>query len=221
MEELRSLIHTLQKLLFPEYFGAPPDPIPAECAPWLPALPHIRALLLTDLQAALEGDPAAESPEEVILAYPGFFAVMVHRLAHVLCRSGMPLLPRRMSEYAHSVTGIDIHPGAVIGSHFFIDHGTGVVIGQTAVIGSGVRLYQGVTLGGISTRNAPALKNTKRHPTVEDNVTVYANATVLGGDTVIGAGSVIGANVLITQSVAPNTQVSLDAPALRFRTRTG
>lgn len=181
------------------------------------SLPGIRDVLATDLQAALDGDPAAGSREEVLLAYPGFYAVTVYRLAHALYEAGVALLPRMMTEHSHSRTGIDIHPGARIGSHFFIDHGTGVVIGQTAVIGEGVKLYQGVTLGALSTRNAAKRGEGKRHPTVEDGVTVYANATILGGDTVIGRGSTIGANVFITRSVAPGTRVSTDAPPLRFR----
>ena len=169
-------------------------------------LPEIRQWLQEDLLAALEGDPAAESPEEVLLCYPGFRAVTIYRLAHELYRLEIRLLPRLLTEYAHSVTGIDIHPGAQIGSGFFIDHGTGVVIGETAVIGSRVKLYQGVTLGSLSTR-AGDLRGKKRHPTLEDGVTVYANAIILGGDTVIGKGSVIGANAFVTASVPTGSKV--------------
>ncbi len=177
---------------------------------FLADLPKVRALLQTDLEAALEGDPAATGVEEILCCYPGFFAVAIHRLAHGLYRLNVPLLPRIMSEYAHSLTGIDIHPGAEIGSYFFIDHGTGVVIGQTARIGSQVKLYQGVTLGALSTRGGQRLKDIRRHPTLEDRVTVYAGATVLGGNTVIGADSVIGANAFLTASVPPGTTVKAD-----------
>lgn len=181
------------------------------------ALPRIRQTLQLDLQAALEGDPAAGSEGEILTCYPGFYAVTVHRLAHVLWELGVPLLPRAMAERAHSATGIDIHPGATIGKGLFIDHGTGVVIGETTVIGDRVRLYQGVTLGAVSTRGGQSLRGIKRHPTVEDDVTIYANATILGGNTVIGRGSIIGANVFLTESVAPNTQVTTAPPQLRFR----
>lgn len=174
---------------------------------FMTCIPQVRALLQTDLEAALAGDPAATGPAEILCCYPGFFAVTVYRLAHALYRLNVPLLPRIMSEYAHSRTGIDIHPGAEIGSHFFIDHGTGTVIGQTAKIGNRVKLYQGVTLGALSTRAGKNLQGVRRHPTVEDRVTIYAGATILGGETVIGADSVIGANAFITASVAPATTV--------------
>ena len=186
---------------------------------FLEQLPRIGALLRQDLRAALEGDPAAQSEKEVILAYPGFRAVAVQRMAHALWKLEAPLLPRLMTEYAHSVTGIDIHPGAVIGKRFFIDHGTGVVIGETAVIGDDVKLYQGVTLGGLSTRDAAGLRGKKRHPTIGNGVTVYANATVLGGETVIGDGCVIGANVFLTESVPPNTTVRMKQQEQEFRER--
>ena len=191
----------------------------AVCRDFLAALPEVRAMAQTDLQAAFDGDPAAACKEEIILSYPGLFAVTVYRLAHVLYGLGVPLLPRCMSEYAHSVTGIDLHPGAVIGPYFFIDHGTGVVVGQTAVIGSHVKLYQGVTLGGLSTRGGQSLRQRKRHPTVEDHVTVYAGATILGGDTVIGTGAVIGAGAFITASVAPDTTVTPKIQELQFHAR--
>ena len=185
------------------------------------ALPGIRELLEGDVDAALAGDPAAGSREEVILAYPGFRAVAVQRMAHFLWKLGVPLLPRLMTEYAHSTTGIDIHPGAGIGKRFFIDHGTGVVIGETAVIGDGVKLYQGVTLGGLSTRDAKGLRGKKRHPTLGNDVTVYANATILGGDTVIGDGCVIGANVFLTSSVPPFTTVRSKPQELEHWTYSG
>lgn len=184
---------------------------------FLGKLPWIREVLEADLAAALAADPAAESREEILHCYPGFYAVAIHRLAHTLWDLGVPLLPRKIAEKAHSVTGIDIHPGATVGRGFFIDHGTGVVVGETAVIGENVRLYQGVTLGALSTRGGQSLRGVKRHPTVEDGVTIYANATVLGGSTVVGRGSIIGANVFLTESVAPNTQVTAAPPQLRFR----
>lgn len=180
---------------------------PAAVEAFLDRLPEIRELARGDVRAAMEGDPAAVSREEVMQAYPGFRAVTIQRMAHVLWKLGVPLLPRLMTEYAHSATGIDIHPGARLGRRFFIDHGTGVVIGETAVIGDQVKLYQGVTLGGLSTRDAAGLRGKKRHPTIGDRVTVYANATILGGETVIGADCVIGANVFLTGSVPPGTTV--------------
>ncbi len=186
---------------------------------FLNKIPQIRAAVQTDVQAAFDGDPAAANRDEVIFSYPGLFAITVYRLAHELWLLNVPLIPRMMTEHAHSVTGIDIHPGAKIGDHFFIDHGTGVVIGETTVIGRGVKLYQGVTLGGLSTRGGQSLKGIKRHPTIEDNVTVYANASILGGDTVIGAGSVIGSNAFVLQSVEPNTTVTPTGQNLQFKSR--
>jgi len=168
-------------------------------------LPSIRRTLSLDMQANFRGDPAAKSFEEVILSYPGFQAITVHRLAHYFWKAQVPLIPRMMSEMVHGKTGIDIHPGAEIGESFFIDHGTGVVIGETTVIGKNVKIYQGVTLGALSVKKETAGK--KRHPTIEDEVTIYSNATILGGETVIGAGSVIGGNVWITASVPPHTVV--------------
>ena len=180
------------------------------------ALPEVRRLVDTDVEAAYDGDPAATSRMEVVMAYPGLYAVTIHRLAHVLYKLKVPIIPRVMSELAHSKTGIDIHPGATIGERFFIDHGTGVVIGETTVIGRNVRLYQGVTLGGLSfdkDANGALVKGLKRHPNIEDNVVIYANATILGGDTTIGHDSEIGGNVWIKESVPPNSRVYNKPPA--------
>jgi len=182
-------------------------------------LPRVRRLLLSDLQAALDGDPAATNLDEIVLAYPGLYAITVHRIAHELYRLGVPLAPRVLSEHAHTTTGADIHPGATIAESFFIDHATGVVIGETARIGARVKLYQGVTLGALSMPKddtGQVIRGKKRHPTVEDDVTVYANATVLGGDTVLGTGSVIGGGVFLTHSIAPHTRVALDGSRLRM-----
>ena len=184
---------------------------------FLREIPRVRAMLQTDLQAAFDGDPAAGSMAEILFAYPGMFAVFVYRLAHVLYTLQVPMLPRMMTEHAHSLTGIDIHPGATIGEYFFIDHGTGVVIGETTVIGNRVKLYQGVTLGALSTRGGQKLRGKRRHPTIEDDVTIYAGASVLGGDTVIGQGSVIGSNVFITKSVPPCTTVTIKSQELHLR----
>jgi serine O-acetyltransferase len=186
----------------------------------LQCLPDLRRLLELDVQAAFEGDPAAKGYHEIIFCYPGLEAVTVYRLAHELLGFGVPLMPRMMTEYAHEKTGIDIHPGARIGPGFFIDHGTGVVIGETCDIGTNVKLYQGVTLGALSfPRDATGkiIRGKKRHPTLEDDVVVYANATILGGDTTIGHHSVIGSNVWLTRGVAPNTVVSLEKPSLRIK----
>lgn len=183
------------------------------------SLPELKTLLELDVRAALAGDPAAVSDREVRWAYPGLRAVAVYRMAHLLWQLRTPLIPRLMTEYAHSVTGIDIHPGAEIGKYFFIDHGTGVVIGETARIGDHVKLYQGVTLGGLSTRDANALRGKKRHPTLGNRVTVYANATILGGDTVIGDDCTIGANVFLTGSVPPGTTVVRKEPELKYVAR--
>ena len=183
---------------------------------FLAALPEVRRLVDTDVQAAYDGDPAATSRMEVVMAYPGLYAVTIHRLAHVLYKLKVPIIPRVMSELAHSKTGIDIHPGATIGERFFIDHGTGVVIGETTVIGRNVRLYQGVTLGGLSfdkDSTGALVKGLKRHPNIEDNVVIYANATILGGDTTIGHDSEIGGNVWIKESVPPYSRVYNKPPA--------
>lgn len=179
----------------------------------------LRTLLGKDVRAAFEGDPAAKSYDEIIFSYPGLFAITVYRVAHLLFEQGVPLLPRMMTEHAHSLTGIDIHPGAHIGESFFIDHGTGVVIGETTEIGNRVRIYQGVTLGALSVprEEVEELRTRKRHPTIEDDVIIYSGATILGGNTVIGARSVIGGNVWITESVSPDTQVYLKKPELVFK----
>ncbi len=171
-------------------------------------IPAIRSILETDIDAAYEGDPAADSKDEIILSYPGLFAISVYRIAHELHLLNVPMIPRIMTEYAHSVTGIDIHPGADIGKYFFIDHGTGVVIGETTIIGEHVKIYQGVTLGGLSTRGGQSLKGLKRHPTIGNNVTIYSGASILGGDTVIGDDAVIGGNSFLIDSVGKGARVT-------------
>lgn len=190
-------------------------------AAFLERLPDIRAYVETDLQAAYDGDPAARNKAEVIIAYPGLYAITVNRLAHALFQLDVPLIPRIMTEYAHSRTGIDIHPGAEIGKYFFIDHGTGIVVGETTVIGEYVKIYQGVTLGALSTRGGQKLRGKRRHPTIEDNVTIYAGASILGGDTVIGHDSVIGSNVFITHPIAPGTRVSIKSQELIYKNGQG
>ena len=187
---------------------------------FLRQISDIRKILAKDVEAAYAGDPACTSLDEVIFCYPGLEAITIYRLAHVLHDLQIPLIPRMMTEWAHSKTGIDIHPGAVIGEYFFIDHGTGIVIGGTAILGNWVKLYQGVTLGAVSfpkDETGELVRNTKRHPTIEDNVVIYANATILGGKTVIGKDSVIGSSVWLTSSVPPGTTVVIEAPALRIR----
>ena len=180
-------------------------------------LPHIQQVLLTDIEATFDGDPAAANREEIVFAYPGLFAIFVYRVAHELYLRQVPMIPRIMTEYAHSRTGIDIHPGAQIGPWFFIDHGTGIVIGETTVIGSHVKLYQGVTLGALSPRAGHASLPGKRHPTVGDYVTIYSGASILGGKTSIGANSVVGGNAFLTGSVADNTRVVITAPETVFK----
>lgn len=187
------------------------------CVAFLNEIPRIQKIILTDIQAAYDGDPAAGNKEQVIFSYPGLYAVFVYRMAHELYIRNVPFIPRIMTEYAHSRTGIDINAGAVIGKYFFIDHGTGVVIGETTTIGDNVKLFQGVTLGALSTRGGQLLAGVKRHPTIEDNVTIYSGATILGGDTVIGADSVIGGNAFITKSIPPKTKVSIKNPELRLK----
>lgn len=179
----------------------------------LEQLPRIQQTLMTDIEATFDGDPAAADKEEIIFAYPGLFAIFVYRIAHLLYCQRVPMIPRIMSEYAHSRTGIDIHPGASIGPHFFIDHGTGIVVGETTVIGRNVKLYQGVTLGAMSPRGGHGSLPGKRHPTVGDDVTIYSGASILGGDTDIGDGSVVGGNVFLTRSVRSGTRVAAATPA--------
>jgi serine O-acetyltransferase len=191
-----------------------------EAVKFLESLPDMRRILATDVQASYDGDPAASGLDEIIFCYPGIAAVTLHRMAHQLYKQQMPLIPRILSEWSHSQTGIDIHPGATIGPSFFIDHGTGVVIGETCIIGRGVKVYQGVTLGALSFQkddNGNLVRGTKRHPTIHDGVVIYANATILGGNTEIGANSVVGASVWLTKSVAPNTVVTIETPSLRLR----
>jgi serine O-acetyltransferase len=187
----------------------------------LESLPTLRRALTEDAQAAFEGDPAAKNLDEIVFCYPGLSAITVFRIAHELFQLGVPLIPRMMTEYAHSKTGIDIHPGASIGRRFFIDHGTGVVIGETTHIGEGVKIYQGVTLGALSfprdEKTGEILRNIKRHPTIEDEVVIYANATILGGKTVIGHHSVVGSSAWITRSIPPYTTVTIESPMLRYR----
>jgi len=196
----------------PQHEGADPTEIERESSAlalrFISRLPVVKEYLDSDISAAFEGDPSAFSKSEIIISYPGIYAGMVYRLAHELYSLSVPLIPRVMTEHAHSVTGIDIHPGASIGKYFFMDHGTGIVIGETTVIGERVKIYQGVTLGALSTKGGQKLRNKKRHPTLEDDVTVYSGASILGGDTVIGSGSVIGGNMFITKSLPPNTRVS-------------
>jgi serine O-acetyltransferase len=191
----------------------------ASVARFLDRIPEIREVLATDVQASFDGDPAAKSTDETIFCYPGLFAIFVQRMAHEFYRMQVPLLPRIMTEYAHSLTGIDIHPGAKLGRGLLIDHGTGVVIGETTEIGNNVKIYQGVTLGALAPAFGQRLRGQKRHPSIEDDVTIYAGATILGGETVIGKGALIGGNVFITSSVPPLNQVSADPPNLRYRDR--
>lgn len=183
---------------------------------FLGTIPKIREYVDTDVQAAYDGDPAAFNKDEIIFSYPGLFAVMVNRIAHELYLLNIPLIPRIMTEYAHSVTGIDIHPGAQIGKYFFIDHGTGIVIGETTVIGDNVKIYQGVTLGALSTRGGQKLKSQKRHPTIDDNVTIYSGASILGGETVVGKNVVVGGNAFITKSIPEGARVSIKNQELRY-----
>ncbi len=183
-------------------------------------IPKLRELLAEDVQAAYDGDPAAKSLDEIIFSYPGIMAITTYRIAHELHLAGVPLMPRIMTEYAHGITGIDIHPGAIIGRSFFIDHGTGVVFGETCEIGDRVRIYQGVTLGARAVPKngvGPSMRGKKRHPTIEDSVTIYAGATILGGETVIGRNSIIGGNVWLVESVPPGTRVTIEKPGLQIR----
>lgn len=221
----RALSHARSSSLRVVAEGGASKPVPSRTPTgltdeFLSQLPAIRRVLMTDVAAAYERDPAARGHEEILLCYPGIEAVFVYRIAHQLLLQGIPYLPRIMTESAHRATGIDIHPGASIGEAFFIDHGTGVVIGETSILGKGVTLYQGVTLGAWSfprDEDGNLIRGTKRHPTLEDNVTVYSNATILGGLTVIGRGSQIGSSVSLNRSVPPNTVVTIEKPSLRFR----
>jgi serine O-acetyltransferase len=208
------LLAFLARLPLPE--GASPEDLVAR---FVALLPEVRTRLAEDVEAALEGDPAAKSLGEIVAAYPSIHAIAIYRLAHELHRLGVPQLPRILSEHAHARTGIDIHPGARIGRRFFIDHGTGVVIGETSEIGDRVRLYHGVTLGAFSPRRGQTLRGTKRHPTLGDDVTIYPCATILGGDTVIGSGSVVNGNAYVTESVPPNSRVVPEAPRQEIRRR--
>ncbi|MCI5727755.1 MAG: serine O-acetyltransferase [Clostridium sp.] len=182
-------------------------------------LPKIQSMIFKDLEAELQGDPAASSKEEIIFSYPGIYAIFIYRIAHVLYKLNVPFIPRIMTEHAHSKTGIDINPGAKIGEYFFIDHGTGIVIGETTEIGNNVKIYQGVTLGALSTMKGQALSGVKRHPTIEDNVVIYANATILGGETVVGKNSVVAGNTFVTESIPENTKVSAYIPELKMQKR--
>ncbi len=216
---IEDVIYNMQKQIAiafhhsPDYINASDETLDcgARCITheFFKQLPKIREYIDTDLQACYDGDPAAYSKGEVILSYPGLLASSINRIAHELYLLKVPLIPRMMTEYAHSRTGIDIHPGATIGKYLMIDHGTGIVIGETSVIGEHVKIYQGVTIGGLSTRGGQSLKGVKRHPTIEDNVTIYAGASILGGETVIGEGSVIGANAFITASVPAGSRISM------------
>ena len=225
LEEIREIlteqIAKTLRLFTEEFLGAPDDAVRKRSeeivGAFLGAIPKIRAYLATDIEAAYEGDPAAFSRDEVISSYPGIYATMVNRIAHELYELGVPLIPRIMTEHAHSVTGIDIHPGAKLGKYFFIDHGTGIVIGETSEIGEHAKIYQGVTLGALSTRGGQKLKGRKRHPTIEDDVTIYSGASILGGETVISEGAVIGGNAFVTKSVPEQTRVSAKMPELQFK----
>ena len=229
-----ALIGKLRRIVFPGYFRDPAYHVYSAAhslsalididrqaqemtVRFLEKIPDVRALLATDLQAFYDGDPAATSLDEIIIAYPGLLAITVNRLAHELFLLKVPLIPRIMTEYAHGRTGIDIHPGATIGKYFFIDHGTGIVVGETTIIGDSVKLYQGVTLGALSTRGGQSLRGHRRHPTIGDRVTIYSGASVLGGDTVIGHDAVIGGNAFITHSIAPGMRVSVKNQELEMR----
>lgn len=187
------------------------------CKMFIDQIPAIREMIALDVEAHYQNDPSAMNRDQIIISYPGIYAILIYRIAHALDQLGVQVIPRMMSEFAHRETGIDINPRAVIGKSFFIDHGTGVVIGETAVIGDRVKLYQGVTLGALSLRKGQSLKGTRRHPTIEDDVTIYSNASILGGKTVIGKNSVIGSNVFITESVPANMIVSNKKPELELR----
>lgn len=217
------LLERIEKQLFRQIALALPEDQEARAselaAQMISLLPEIARKVQMDLDATFDGDPAAASCEEILFSYPGLFAILVYRIAHELYRLQVPILPRMMSEYAHSHTGIDIHPGAQIGNYFFIDHGTGIVVGETSVIGDRVKLYQGVTLGALSPRDGHSSLPGKRHPTVEDDVTIYSGASILGGETTIGRGSVVGGNAFLTDSVARDTRVVIHAPETVLKSR--
>lgn len=221
---IEDVMYNLNKQLMYAYRGILPEE-DAEakaqciCLEFFRAIPQVRAVAQTDVEAFYDGDPAAFSVDEIIFCYPGLYAITVYRLAHILYTLGVPMMPRIMTEHAHSITGIDINPGATIGKYFFIDHGTGIVIGETCVIGDHVKVYQGVTLGALTTRGGQSLRGKKRHPTIEDHVTIYAGASILGGNTVIGRDSVIGSNVFITHSIPPCTTVSVKSQELQYKPR--
>lgn len=229
-EKIVSIYHNLSREIskslrtFPEMIKKSDEELTAlaikKTIAFLLRIPYVRQKITGDVKAAYEGDPAAKSFDEIILSYPGLAAIAVYRLAHELYHLSIPLIPRIMIEFAHGKTGIDIHPGAHIGDNFFIDHGTGIVIGETTVIGKNVRIYQGVTLGALSFRrdkNGRVIKGGKRHPTIEDNVVIYAGATILGGSTVVGKNSIIGGNVWLLESVPPNTTVTHQQPKLIYK----
>ena len=228
---LEDIIYNLQKQTAivlrytPRFEAASPAEIASEAErvtfAFLERIPHIRAYIETDIQAFYDGDPAAYNKDEIICTYPGLYAIFSSRIAHELFLLGVPLIPRIMTEHAHSLTGIDIHPGTTIGKYFFIDHGTGIVIGETTEIGNNVKIYQGVTLGALSTRGGQNLRGKKRHPTIHDNVTIYSGASILGGDTVIGKNVVIGGNAFITASIPEGAKVSVKSQELMFRYSSG
>ena len=222
-EQVRCCLRYRENLVGEESRGKRCDECDAEAAAsvskFLDRIPAVREMLSSDVTAAFEGDPAAQSSDETIFCYPGLFTIFVQRMAHEFYKMDVPLLPRIMTEHAHSLTGIDIHPGAKLGRSLFIDHGTGVVIGETTEIGDNVKIYQGVTLGALAPSFGQRLRGQKRHPKIEDEVTIYAGATILGGDTVIGKGALIGGNVFITSSVPPLNQVTAESPTLKYRDR--
>ena len=225
-KEINDLLKDLQDYLFPVYYSnriiKEEDIIFSLCKIFnVLNVNNYKAREYLDIDAFYEGDPASNSKDEIIIAYPGFYAIMMYRLAHELYLHDVPLLPRIITEIAHAKTGIDIHPGANIGHHFFIDHGTGVVIGETTSIGNHVRIYQGVTLGALSLNDAHTLKNKKRHPTIKDNVIIYANASILGGDTIIGNNVIIGGNVFIYSSIEDNKMVVSEKENYKIKDRKG
>ena len=223
--EIKALLHSIrfdlinQITLALNAFGGAKKNAEELCEEFLSKLPEIQSFLNEDIDAFFENDPAAENKAQIVLTYPGFFAITVYRIANSLHNLGVPVIPRMMTEYAHGLTGVDIHPGATIGKKFFIDHGTGVVIGETTIIGNSVRIYQGVTLGGLSIKDRETTLNKKRHPTIKNNVTIYANATVLGGKTVIGENTIIGGGTFVTDSIPDNIVLSMELPKFQTKER--